>query len=314
MANKIMATPAARRAADARGIHLKNITGTGVGGYVQLTDVLACKKQKATPLAKNYALFYGINIEGLTCAGKLIKKADILQIQDKEPITIPVTGMRAVIAKRMQESLRTVPQYTNHASIDVYALKKFLAGYAQISIQENGIKPTVTDLLIKAAALALREHMILNSTFGETEITIHKDINIGIAVALENGLIVPNIKGADKKTLIEITSERKRLVEKARAGKLLPEEYSGGTFTISNMGGYPVEYFTPIINIPESAILGIGMIADKVVPFEGGIAVRPMMGISLTSDHRHIDGAASGEFIKQFKAIIESPEIMGTER
>jgi pyruvate dehydrogenase E2 component (dihydrolipoamide acetyltransferase) len=213
----------------------------------------------------------------------------------------------------MKESLDTAPQYTAHSSVCVYELKKFLAAYAEESLAHKWVKPTYSDLLIKAAAMALKGNLMMNSSFNETHIMIHDDINIGLAVALEDGLIVPNIKSADKKTLFEITAERKRLVDKARAGKLLPEEYSGGTFTISNMGGYPVEYFTPIINLPESAILGVGTIVDKVVPVDGNIGIRPMMGISLTSDHRHIDGAVSGAFIKRLKEIIENPAIMETE-
>jgi pyruvate dehydrogenase E2 component (dihydrolipoamide acetyltransferase) len=162
--------------------------------------------------------------------------------------------------------------------------------------------------------MALRENILINSTFGESQIIIHKDINIGLAVALEDGLIVPNIKNADKKKLSEITEERKMLVDKARSGKLLPEDYTGGTFTISNMGGYPVEYFTPIINLPESAILGVGTVIDKVVPVDGSIGIRPMMGLSLTSDHRHIDGAVNGAFLKRLKEIIENPSCMETEK
>lgn len=309
---RVMATPAARRAAQERRVDLIKITGTGDGGYIQLSDVLTVKDKSATPLAKSYAAYYGVDIDGIESAGR-ITKADVLCARDGAGTVIPVNGMRGVIARRMRESLDTAPQYTSYASVCAYELKLYLASYTKKCLARGGDKPTYSDLLIKAAAMALRNNMLLNSSFLSTQITVHKDINIGLAVALEDGLIVPNIKNVDKKTLNEITAERKRLVDKARAGKLLPEEYSGGTFTISNMGGYPVEYFTPIINLPESAILGVGTIVDKVVPVDGNIGIRPMMGISLTSDHRHIDGATSGAFIKQLKEIIENPVCMETE-
>lgn len=308
---KVMATPAARREADERRINLEKIAGTGEGGFIQLSDVLRAKKT-ATPLAKAYAAYYGTDIESIQKEGR-ITKADVLGFREAGDKVIPLSGMRKVIARRMKESLDTAPQYTTHASVCVYELKKFLEAYTEKSLYRGGDKPTYSDLLIKAVAMALRDNIIINSSFSETQIIIHGDINIGLAVALEEGLIVPNIKKADKKKLSEITEERKRLVDKARAGKLLPEEYSGGTFTISNMGGFPVEYFTPIINLPESAILGVGTITEKVVPVAGSICIRPMMGLSLTSDHRHIDGAASGAFLKGLIEIIESPSCMETE-
>lgn len=305
--NKVMATPAARRAAQERKLDINKITGSGKEGYIQLSDVLKTKIKQATPLAKAYASYYKLDINEIESADGRITKADVLRAKEDTAYVIPVSGMRGVIARRMKESLDKAPQYTNHSSVCVYELKKFLNAYTEKRMALGGAKPTYSDLLIKAAAIALRDNMIMNSSFDETHITIHKDINIGLAVALEDGLIVPNIKCADKKTLAEITEERKRIVDKARAGRLLPEEYTGGTFTISNMGGYPVEYFTPIINLPESAILGVGTIIDKVVPVDGNIGIRPMMGLSLTSDHRHIDGASSGEFLKRLKEIIENP-------
>jgi pyruvate dehydrogenase E2 component (dihydrolipoamide acetyltransferase) len=308
---RVMATPAARRAAQERGVDLGSIAGTGDSGYVQLSDVLKTKTKTVTPLAKAYAAYYGLSISDIE--GRRITKADVLRFRDGMETALPLSGMRRVIAQRMKESMDIAPQYTTHTSVCAYELKKLLAAYAERSIRRGEIKPTYSDLLVKAAAMALRDNMRLNSSFAETQIIIHKDINIGLAVALEDGLIVPNIKSADKKTLAEISAERKRLVDKARAGKLMPEEYAGGTFTISNMGGYPVEYFTPIVNLPESAILGVGAITDKVVPIDGNIGIRPMIGLSLTSDHRHIDGATSGAFIKRLKEIIENPDSMKPE-
>lgn len=322
---RVMATPAAKRVAGEKKVDISRVTGTGIGGYVQLSDVLSFKGapmgsaagnlgttgKKATPLARAVAEYFGVDIARVPTRKDKILKADVIAFKDrKQDNIIPLTGMRAVIAKRMQESLQTAPQYTNYGEVCVYELKKFLKAYAEKNIAETGIKPTFSDLLIKAAAMALRENSMMNSSFRDTYIEIHDEINIGLAVALEDGLIVPNIKDADLKTLPEITAERKALVDKARAGKLLPEEYSGGTFTISNMGPFPVEGFTPIINLPEAAIMGVGTMVEKVVPVDGNIGIRPMMTISVTSDHRHIDGATSGQFMKRFKEIIEDPACM----
>lgn len=310
--HKVMATPSARRTAQERRIDLNQIIGTGDGGYIQLSDVLNVKSKTATPLAMAYAAYYGLDITAIG-SGQRITKADVMRYRDAAGAIIPVSGMRSMIARRMKESLDTAPQYTSHCCVCAFQLQAFLALCAEKNKARGGPKPTYTDLLIKAAAFALRDNMLLNSSFSEKQITVHQHINIGFAVALQDGLIVPNIKNADKKTLLEISVERRKLVDKARAGKLLPDEYSGGTFTISNMGGYPVEYFTPIINLPESAILGVGTIGEKVVPVDGNICIRPMMGLSLTSDHRHIDGATSGAFIKRIKEIIENPESMQME-
>ena len=309
---RVKATPAARRAALERGLDITSITGSGEGGYIQLSDVPKVKIQSATPLAKAYAAYFKLNLADIDESG-LIKKADVLRFMEGSETTMALSGMRRVIARRMKDSMDTAPQYTTHAPVCAYELKTLLEKLTKQSIEQGEAKPTYSDLLIKAAAMALREHMLLNSSFDGTQIIIHRNINIGLAVALEDGLIVPNIKNADKKTLREITAERKRLVDTARAGKLLPEEYAGGTFTISNMGSFPVEYFTPIINLPESAILGVGAVMDKVVPVDGNIGIRPMMGLSLTSDHRHIDGATSGMFIRRLKEIIENAGSMIAE-
>lgn len=305
------ATPAAKRTAQERRIDLAKIVGTGIGGYIQLSDVTAYKGIRATPLAIAIAAHYKIDLAQVAGTGNRITKSDVLKHEGKRSSNmIPVKGMRAVIARRMQESLKNAPQYTNNGTVCVYALKDFLKSFTEKCVAKTGVKPTYSDLFIKAAAMALRDNMMMNSSFYETYIEIHESVNVGLAVALDDGLIVPNIKNADQKTLEAITLERKALVDKARAGRLLPEDYTGGTFTISNMGQYPVDSFSPIINLPESAIMGIGTISDQVVPVDGNIGIRPMMGYSVTSDHRHIDGAISGKFMKKWKEILENPTCM----
>jgi pyruvate dehydrogenase E2 component (dihydrolipoamide acetyltransferase) len=219
--------------------------------------------------------------------------------------------MRKQIASRMSESMRTAPQYTMMMEVDCFDLKAYLKEFAERRQPDIGAAPTFSDLFIMACTIALLKNPLINSSFMGDHILVKGSINIGLAVSLgEDGLVVPNIKNAQSLTLDEIVRQRSDLVERARAGRLLPEEYSGGTFTISNLGVSPVRFFTPIINPPESAILGVGSIADKVAPIEGGLSVRPVGALSLTADHRNIDGAAAEKFMKDLKDILEHPEVM----
>jgi len=168
-----------------------------------------------------------------------------------------------------------------------------------------------TDILVKAVAKALGEHRIVNSTLDGEQIKIYEDINIGVAVATEKGLVVPVIRNANKKTLLQVASTVKELVEKAREGKLVKEDVTGGTFTITNLGMYGVEVFIPIINPPEAAILGVGKITEKPVIIKKEIQVKPMMYLSLAYDHRIVDGAPAAQFLQKVKQILEkSPELV----
>ena len=315
---KYAITPAAKRAAAERGIDLAKLVPTGVTGYIQLSDVLSMhsdalrlslESKKATGLAKAIAAKHNIDLSLISAEGT-IRKADVLQYMQglSRGKTIPHSAMRKVIARRMAQSMREVPQYTLFSEVEVGELCALMEAYAAKMLEVNDVKPTYSDLFIKAAALALAKHERLNSSFFDDRIEIHSSINVGLAVALGDGLIVPNIKDADRLPLIEVTRERKRLVELARGGKLPPQEYAGGTFTITNLGQYPVRFSTPIINQPESAILGIGAIEKKVVPVENdAIAIRPVVGISLTLDHRHIDGAAGAAFLAELKRLLQNP-------
>ncbi len=307
-------TPAARREAQLRQMKPEAIRATGKGGYIQLSDVVSGTQRQATVrvtgLAKVIAKDNNVALREITPSiGGRITKADVLahiSVQRRGK-SIPHTEMRKVIARRMVSSMTEIPQYSLFAEYDANQLTTFMLAYAQEMKEAGDIKPTYTDFLVKIAAMALSKNEWLNSTFFDDRVQIHPHINIGIAVALENGLIVPNIKDADKKTLKDITRERRALVDKARSGRLLPDDYTGGTFTITNLGQYPVMFSTPIINQPESAILGIGALTDKVVPIDGGIGIRKMLGFSLTCDHRHIDGAKGSQFLADIKTLLEEP-------
>jgi len=167
-----------------------------------------------------------------------------------------------------------------------------------------------TDMLVKAVAKALTEHPIINSTLENEQIKIFANINIGVAVATETGLIVPVIQEANGKSLTEISSTLKELIEKAKQNRLSKEELTGGTFTITNLGMYGVDVFTPIINPPETAILGVGRVAEKPIAVGGQMVIRPMMQLSLTFDHRVVDGAPAAEFLQKVKQKLESPEAL----
>lgn len=314
---KYAITPAARREAQRKNIEIQKLKPTGLGGYIQLSDVLsfakAPKTLRVTALAREIAKQNNISLERINKPdGARVKKTDVLAYMAsvKNGKIIPHSEMRKVIAKRMAKSMAEIPQYSMFGEYDATKLSEFMALYAEEMRKADDVKPTYSDLFVKLTARALRSHEILNSTFYEDRVEIHPHINIGIAVALDEGLVVPVIKDADKKTLCEITRERSRLVEKARKGKLLPDEYTGGTFTITNLGQFPVQYSTPIINPPESAIMGIGSLVERVVPVEGGIGVRKMLSVSLTSDHRHIDGATAARFLMEIKKYLGQPDLL----
>ena len=167
-----------------------------------------------------------------------------------------------------------------------------------------------TDLLVKFVARALTEFPLLNCSVADNKITYKHYVNMGVAVALDNGLVVPNIPDADKKSLTEISAEVKELAKLAREGKLPPERLQGGTFTITNLGMYGIESFTPIINQPEVAILGVNTMEDKVVVRNGEMVIRPIMNLSLTADHRVVDGSVAAQFLQRVKALLENPALM----
>ena len=222
--------------------------------------------------------------------------------------------MRKAIAEHMHRSLSVAAQVTIMGEIEMTEMIKFRETL-MAQAEASNTRITYTDIFVFAAAKALKEHPIINSTLIDNEIKLWEDINIGVAVALDDGLIVPVIKNADQKSLAEISQARAALVEKARAGKLVPDEVTGGTFTISNLGaletgGYRFE--TVIINQPESVILGTGRTTDRVVARDGQIVIRPIMTYYLTYDHRVIVGAVAAEFIATLAKLLENPYLLFT--
>lgn len=215
---------------------------------------------------------------------------------------IPMSSMRKIISERMSESWRTSPAVTFDIGIDMTALKGL-----KKNLENDGTKVSYTDLLVKVTSKALLEFPLLNCSVDGTSIIIKHYVNMGIAVALPNGLMVPVVKDTHEKGVAAISEEIRELAQKTRAGTLNLDSLSGGTFTITNLGMYGIETFSPIINQPEVAILGVNAIQDIVVAEEGGIVIKPIMKLSLSADHRVVDGAVSAQFLSTLKKYLETP-------
>jgi pyruvate dehydrogenase E2 component (dihydrolipoamide acetyltransferase) len=273
------------------------------------------KRPRISPLAAKLAKKHGVDvsrIEGSGPGGRITKKdveAAIEEIKMKEEV-IPVQGMRKTIINRLTLSARTALHVPITTEVDVTEMVKLRETPVRRLEAKEEVRITYTDILVKAVANALRRHPIVNSRIEGDRIKLLKEVNVGVAVALEEGLIVPVIRDADMKTIRDTACCRKQLVEKARRGELLTREVSGGTFTVSNLGMFGIDVFAPIINPPESAILGVGRILQKAVVIDGEVTVRPMMTLSLVFDHRVMDGAKAAQFLKTITEVLENPYLL----
>lgn len=320
---RVRATPAARRVAREREIHLTEVGGTGPNGRIHQADVegfapaaATAVASRATPLAEKVAAAEGVDLQEVAGSGPRgkIYRADVERAgqpaaaHQAEPAKrVKMAGIRKAVADRMLHSKTTAPHVTLNCEIDMseaVAVRKQLLGPIE---KQTGYRLSYTEIILKATAHALKRHPNINVSLEGNEIVHHAAINVGLAVALEDGLLVPVIKEADRKGLAELTVACKTAGQAAKGSKLTPDEMSGGTFTISNLGMYAVDTFNPVINQPESAILGIGRINEKPVGLNGEIVLRPMMGVGLSFDHRVIDGAPAAAFLTDLKAILENP-------
>ncbi|MGD2157548.1 MAG: dihydrolipoamide acetyltransferase family protein [Anaerolineales bacterium] len=292
LAGKVKASPLAKKIAREGGVDIETVQGTGPGGRITKEDVLRAVEEKKAPAP--------------------VAAKETLQVGSTPRVAevIPLVGMRRTIATRMADSFREAPHIVINMAADMtYAQNTRESLLSQVK-EQYGVKLSYTDLILKATALALREHSNLNACLDGEEIKIFAEINVGLAVALPAGLIVPTIYGADQLTLGEIASKRDELVKKAQGGTLSREEVSGGTFTLSNLGMLGVESFTAVINPPQAAILAIGQIEERVVPLKGQIVVRPYLSLSLSADHRVVDGAQAAAFLSNLKHFLESPSLL----
>jgi len=323
---KAFASPRARKMAAERKVPLAAVHGSGPGGRIVEKDVLEyfadLEGVRCTPAAVAYAHEAGVNILDVAAGleGRRVRKRDVQdaaraglgRLPVAEPAAtqpagerIPLSAMRRTIARRMTSSKQTIPHFYLIGEVHMRAALDFLARSAGAPD-----KITVTGLLTKAAALALKQHPRINARFDADALVLRHECNVGVAVAVEDGLFVPVIKDADTKTLNQISAELRSLADAARAGKLIPESYEGGSITISNLGMYGVDYFLPIINPPESCIIGVGKISDQVVARGGGILVEPVMKLSLSADHRIVDGAEAARFFQTLRGLLEGPQAL----
>jgi len=258
----------------------------------------------ASPAAKRLAkeLHVDLNqVKGTGPEGRVVEDdvrlfADQLGAEPRVQEIIPMVGIRKTTAERLSLSARTAPHSTVVMEVD-------MSNAARI---HRETRQSYTEMLVKAVASALCEHRIVNATLDGEQIKVFEDINVGVAVAAEKGLVVPVIRNADRKSLNEIASVLQTLVEKARQGELAKNDVTGGTFTITNLGMYGVDVFIPIINPPETAILGVGRVVEKPVAVNGQVTVRPMMQLSLAYDHRIVDGGPAAQFLQTVKKTLET--------
>jgi pyruvate dehydrogenase E2 component (dihydrolipoamide acetyltransferase) len=283
-AGRIKASPLARRIARERGIELSAVAGTGPEGRIVAEDVeraAVAPQPSVVPAPAPAALVAGeVEIEQLS-------------------------SMRKTIARRLTEAWQA-PVFQLGITVDMARAQELRARLVELHAKD-GVKPTVGDLLTKVCAAALMRHRDVNALFRGDAIELHPTANVGIAVAIPKGLVVPVIRSCERLSIAEIAAARAELVGRAREGKLTQQDLDGGTFTISNLGMYGIERFIAVLNPPQAAILAVGSIEDKVVAVEGEPAVRPRMELTLTADHRAIDGATGAEFLATVKRFVEEP-------
>ena len=327
---RLFSSPNARRVAREHGIDITQLAGagTGPGGRIITADVLdAAATQKQTesqpparpgatsPLVRRDATAAGVDLAAITGTGPggKILRADIAAAARPAPTTpqttqttqtvIPLTGMRGVIATRMHASLQEMAQLTlgTEATMDAAVALR-----AQLKQQWQNV-PTITDLVIRAAALSLREHPRLNAEVRDNAIHLREEINVGLAVALEEGLMVPVLKHADRLPVSDMAKQTRRLAQAARTGKLTLPELEGGTFTVSTLGSFGIDFFTPVITPGQVAILGVGRLRDSVRWEQETPVKTQVLTLSITFDHRAVDGAPAAEYLRSVASRLANP-------
>lgn len=288
-AGALRATPLVRKLAHEHGIDLATVTGTGPGGRIVRADI--------EPVVAALSGAPGAE------PGHETPPAPVTQPDDDE---IPLSAIRRVTARRLTESA-AVPHFYLTSVVDAERLLAFRADVNAALAETGAEKVSVTDLLVRACAVALQAHPQVNSSWAEDKILRHRGIHVGVAVATDDGLIVPVVRDAGRKTLREIADETRALAERAHAGSLTPQEFTGGTFTISNLGMYAVDHFTAIINPPEAAILAVGAATPSPTVRDGAVVVRSMIKLTLSVDHRVVDGAPAAAFLRELRDVLQEP-------
>ena len=317
--SRIFASPRARQLLSEKGVNLSLITPTGGGGMrvveQDVVDYLA-RIPRVSPVAQRMAEEADLDLLGVvgTGPGGRITKADVEHPRRGEPVPeadvlkrVPLTGVRGVIAQRMEASARSTAAVTLMMEVDVDQLVELRNRLREKTSGEGDFVPSYNDLFVKIVASALRQFPFMNARLAGDAIELLDSVNVGLAVDTRAGLLVVVVRDADQKGLRQVGTELRESVERARNGRALPDDLSGGTFTVSNLGMYDVDAFTPVINLPEAAILGFGRIAPKPTVHDGAVVVRHMCTFSLTFDHRLVDGAPAARFLQYIKNLIEEP-------
>jgi pyruvate dehydrogenase E2 component (dihydrolipoamide acetyltransferase) len=311
---RLRASPLARRLAVDAGLDLSGVEGTGPGGRITKKDIesalqsgsakpgAAAPSQSAQPASATSS-----TDASQAGRGAAPMRAPVVRTPGgPETEEVAVTQMRKTIAKRLVTSIGPVPTFYLTRDIDMGSVVE-ARGRINKRLEKQGVKISVNDIIIKAVGAALIQHPEVNASWGEQSITRHLRAHIGVAVAVEDGLITPIIRDADSKPVSMIASEVRELAGRAREKKLKPEEYTGATFSISNLGMFGIEAFTAIINPPEAAILAVGAVEDRVVAMDGEVVVRPRMRVTMSCDHRVIDGATGARFLETLAGYLEEP-------
>ncbi|MDR6531360.1 pyruvate dehydrogenase E2 component (dihydrolipoamide acetyltransferase) [Caulobacter rhizosphaerae] len=302
--DRVFASPLARRLASAANLDLKSIAGTGPHGRVVKADVEAAQKGGA-PAAKAAPASAPAAVSAPAEPRKVLS-LEQMGIPAGSYDLVPLDGMRKTIARRLTDSFRDVPHFPLTIDLEIDAL---LAARAKINhlLEGQGVKVSVNDIIIKAVAVALKRVPEANASYTPEGIALHKHADIAVAVAIDGGLITPIVRAAETKGLAQISAEVKDLAARAKSKKLKPEEFQGGTFSVSNLGMFGIKAFASIINEPQGAIMSVGAGEQRPVVKNGELAVATVMTVTLTCDHRVVDGAIGAKFLAAFKPLIEEP-------
>ncbi|MGC9360203.1 MAG: dihydrolipoamide acetyltransferase family protein, partial [Anaerolineae bacterium] len=315
---RVIASPRARRVAREKGVELAGVAGSGPNGRIVEQDVLdyLASQPAATPLARKTAEQLGVALEEVKPTGARIRAEDVrAAAAPAAPAPaagelVPMKGVRAVIAERMARSHDETAPISLFAEADATAFVELREQLKDAFAEELGFNIGYNDLLAYIVARCLREYPYVNVRLEEGGIRYLPEVNIGMAVDSERGLLVPVLRNADQKTVKELAIEFRELVTRAREGRAQPDDLSGGTFTITNLGMFGIDFFTAMINLPEAAILSVGRIRQEPAVVEGEIAIRSRMGLGLTADHRIVDGAPAARFLQAIVRYVEKPYLL----
>jgi pyruvate dehydrogenase E2 component (dihydrolipoamide acetyltransferase) len=302
---RVKVSPLARRLAEESGIELADVEGTGPGGRITKRDIEAAVESGAA--GRDEAAPAEAATEAAPTEAAAEPAAPVAAAGDTTEV--PVTQMRKAIAKRLAQSIGPIPTFYLTVELDMTRMVE-LRGRLNERLEKTGGKASLNDFLIKAVAVALAQHPEVNASWGDSVIIRHNRVHVGVAVAVEDGLITPIIRDADRKRVRDIAAEVKELAGRARDKKLKPEEYTGATFSISNLGMFGIVEFTAIINPPEAGILAVGAVEEKPVVVNGEVVVQSRMRMTMSCDHRVVDGAMGARFLQTVRELVEDPVLM----